>query len=280
VTSDITAAFFEKVKSGTPFRSGHFANGVTISSSVAKSRGADDMRSVKFFQVATLSFRGKLAEAFSRLDGNHRLTATKDDAVRERIAPFCLILCQNQVEFRRFSRSLFHNINYKQVPLTMEHNLQLILEDDELFPDETLQKDPSYGWPYYHARKLHGKLDFDLLPNIKSFIETEPRTFLLRQFEFLTAKRVLGDNENAIKRFKEALGQVNGLFDTSPALKESTNCGLLAVLAYYQLARPAKVPSFVRWVLANHLHLIQNSSAPDLIAIFDKVLAHVCGARR
>lgn len=28
----------------------------------------------------------------------------------------------------------------------------------------------------------------------------------------------------------------------------------------------------MRWVLANHLYLIENSSAPDLISIFDKVL--------
>ena len=68
------------------------------------------------------------------------------------------------------------------------------------------------------------------------------------------------------------MGKVNGLFDASPALKESANCGLLAALAYYQLARPASVASFVRWVLDNHLHLIEDSSSPDFIAIFDKVL--------
>jgi hypothetical protein len=271
-TSETATAFFEKVQSGSPFRSGHFANGVTISSAVSKSRGADDMRSVKFFQTATLSFRGKLAKPFSRLDGNHRLTATKEQAVRERMTPFCLILCRNLRDFRRFSRSLFHNINYKQVPITMEHNLRLILEDEELFPDETLQKDPGFGWPYYHTRKLYGKLDLELLPNIKTFIEVEPRVFLLRQFEFLTARSVLGDNENAVKRFKEALVKVNSLFDNFPALKESTNQGLLAALAYYQVAQHAQVPSFVRWVLANHLHLIKDSSTPDLIAIYDKVL--------
>src|ERR1700674_505225 len=154
----------------------------------------------------------------------------------------------------------------------MEHNLKLILEDAELFPDALLQKDPSFGWPYYHARKLHGKLDLDLLPHIKSFIEEEPRSFLVRQFEFLTTRSVLGDNENAIKRFKATLGKVNSLVDTSPALKDSTNRGLLAALVYFQLAQPAAVSSFVRWVLANHLHLITDSSAPDLIAIFEKVL--------
>lgn len=272
VTSDIAAQFFEKVKAGVPFKSGHFANGISISSSVVNSRGADDMRSVKFFQTGTLSFHGKLSTRFSRLDGNHRLSATKDHLVRERLTPFCLILCQNQTEFRRFSRSLFHNINYKQVPLTMEHNLKLILEDEDLFPNETLQTDPSFGWHYYHARKLDGRLDFELLPNIKAFIETEPRTFLVRQFQLLTEKGVLGGNENAARRFKEAIGKVNSLFDASPALKDSTNQGLLAALTYFQLAHPERVASFVRWVLENHLHLIEQTSSADLIAIFDKVL--------
>jgi hypothetical protein len=272
VTSDLAAAFFEKVKAGAAFKSAAFANGITINSTVSKSQGPDDIRAVKFFQTATLSFRGKLTKPFARLDGNHRLSASKEQLVRDRVTPFCLILCQNRVEFNRFSRALFHSINYKQVPMTMEHNLKLILESVDLFPDELLQKDPSFGWPYYHARKLHGKLDLDLLPNIEPFLRDEPRTFLLRQFEFLIACGVLNDNEYAIKRLKTSLGKVNGLFDTWPALKESKNLGLLAALVYYELRKDALVASFVRWVLENHLQLIENSGASDLIAIFDKVI--------
>ena len=75
-----------------------------------------------------------------------------------------------------------------------------------------------------------------------------------------------------MRRFKEAIGKVNAIFDSSSTLKSSTNRGLLAALTYYQLANPIKVSSFVRWVLANHLHLIKESSVSDLIAIFDKVL--------
>ncbi len=272
VTSDVAADLFAKVKAGQPFKGGRFAQGVIIQSAVSRSRGEDDLRSVKFFQTATLSYRGQLTQPFARLDGNHRLAASKDQTVRDRVAPFCLILCQNQVEFRRFSRSLFHNINYKQVPLTMEHNLKLILEDEDLFPDALLQNDPSFGWPYYLARKLHGKLDIELLPNLAPFLHDEPRTFLLQQFEFLVARAVLADNENAIKRFKESLGKVNSLCDTAPALKDSRNRGLLAALVYYELEKDVPVASFVNWVLDNHLHLIKESGSADLIAIFDKVL--------
>ncbi|RYH21866.1 MAG: hypothetical protein EON54_25430, partial [Alcaligenaceae bacterium] len=233
VTSEVTSELFERVKSGAAFKVGHFAHGVSIQSTVTKSRGAD-IRAVQFFQTATLSIRGgKILQPFARLDGNHRLSATREQAVRERVTPFCLILCQNQLDFRRFSRSLFHNINHKQVPLTMEHNLKLILEDGVLFPDALLQKDPSFGWPYYLTRKLHGKLDFDLLPYLAGFIREDSRSFLLRQFQFLMDKGILGENENALARLKEALGKVNARIGASPTLQESRNQGLLAALAYY-----------------------------------------------
>ena len=77
-----------------------------------------------------------------------------------------------------------------------------LLDDAGLFPDDKLKEHEFLGWLYYHTRKLHGKLDLELLPNLASFLKDEPRTFLLRQFEFLIARSVLGDNENAIKHFK------------------------------------------------------------------------------
>lgn len=114
---------------------------------------------------------------------------------------------------------------------------------------------------------------FDSVGSEEICWEVSKDNFLIRHcIKFLTKKEVLKENENAVKRFKEALGKVNNLFDTFPKLQESKNRGLLAALIYYQLAHPNQINAFVRWVLANHLHLITNSSTPDLIAIFDKVL--------
>jgi hypothetical protein len=159
------------------------------------------------------------------------------------------------------------------VPLPREHNLPLILDDTDLFPDDRLREDPSFGWPYYQARKLHNHLDLELLPNLKNLIETEPRSFLVDQFSYLSEREVLNDNENAVKRFKEALTKANALFDERPALKDTQNRGLLAALLYYLLKSPPSTVSFVRWASDNQLHLIPNSSTPDLLEIFDKVLA-------
>jgi hypothetical protein len=130
------------------------------------------------------------------------------------------VFCRNATEFRRVGSALFHNINYRQVPLPKEHNLRLILDDTDLFSDDKLKEDASFGWPYYQARKLHNHLDLELLPNLKSLIETEPRSFLVDQFSYLTQVGVLNENENAVKRFKEALAIANARFNDLPALKD------------------------------------------------------------
>lgn len=55
-------------------------------------------------------------------------------------------------------------------------------------------------------------------------------------------------------------------------MREKKNTGLLAALVYYKLLPSSPIDSFVRWVLDNHLYLILQSSAGDLIQIFDKIL--------
>jgi hypothetical protein len=264
--------FWAAVTQGQSKRVTRFANGLRVSSAVSKSRKKGDIRAVQFFQTSIVQFDESKGPIFSRIDGNHRLAATKDAQVRERAVPFCIVFCRNATEFRRVSSALFHNINYKQVPLPKEHNLRLILDDPDLFPDDKLKGDPSFGWPYYQARQLHNHIDLDLLPNLRPLIESEMRSFLVDQFSYLGEMGVLNDNENAIKRFKEALTKANALFDEQPALKDTHNRGLLAALLYYVLKGAPATASFVRWVVENHLHHIADSRASDLTQIFDQVL--------
>ncbi len=273
VPSDLVADLFAKVQTGEPFKPGKFAGGLSISSTVTKARKQEDIRAVQYFQVGTLSFEDKPTPLFARLDGNHRLSATDERQVRDRVTPFCLILCQTQTDYRRFSRSLFHNINHKQVPLTMEHNLRLIIEDEALFPDETLKKsEEGFGWPYYLARKLHDRLDFELIPHLEPLFRNEGRTRLLNLFDFLINRKTLGENDNAIRRLKEALVATHSLFDLHPDLRESKNFGLLVACVYFHLDRKVPILAFVRWVIANHLHEIGESNPGDLVAIFQKIM--------
>lgn len=266
------AQLFEKAQAGQPFNNLKFDD-YQISCKAIRTRTDADERAYETFRTATIKLHNRRRYKFARIDGNHRLSATpEDDKFRKYNTPFCLILFRNSKEADRLSRALFHNINYKQIPLTMEENLHLILDDADLFSDEKLKTNAAFGWPYYLARQLHNRLDLDLLPNLKPFIEKEPRTFLVQQFSFLKEKNVLKDNENAIKRFKEAFVKVNALFETYPPLKESSNGGLLAALVYYELQKGVPTASFVRWILDNHLHRIEQTGCEDLIQIYDKVL--------
>lgn len=270
--SDQVTKLRQNVLLGKPFTNLEFDD-YRISNTVRRAKKAEESRAFSFFQTATLNFKKSPQNKFSRIDGNHRLSAVpENEKFRSHNTPFCLILFRNKDEAARFSRVLFHNINFKQVPLTKEQNLKLILDEPGLFPDEKLKTDPFFGLPYYLARQLYNHLDFDLLKNLKQFIEKTPRTFLVEDLTFLLQKKALQENENSIKQFKEALGRVNAVFDRWPALKDSENRGLLAAFLYYDLRPTVRVDSFVHWVLENHLHLIEQSSAEDLIQIFDKVL--------
>lgn len=87
-----------------------------------------------------------------RIDGNHRLSAA-DDVLNDFVVPYCLLIFRDPKENEQYSRAIFHNINAKQTPLNLEENLKVILESNDVFSDEKLKTDPSFGWPYYLARK-------------------------------------------------------------------------------------------------------------------------------
>jgi hypothetical protein len=270
--NESVSLLYENVRSGKPFANLKFPD-YRIACKVQKTKSEIESRQYDNFLSGTLELNTKLSHKFSRIDGNHRLSAsTKDKKFCTYNVPFCLLLFRNQDEAAKFSRALFHNINYKVVPLTMEQNLKLILDDETLFPDEKLKEYEFFGWSYYLARKIYSKLDFEFLPNIKSFLQCDPRTFLVSQFKFLIACRLLNNNENATSRFKKALVKVNSLFDAYVSLKDSINQGLLSALIYYELKNAASIPSFIKWIIKNHLHYIEKLNAEDLIAIFDKVI--------
>lgn len=98
---------------------------------------------------------------------NYRLSAA-DEVTTDFSLPFCLLLFRNPSENDQFTRAIFHNINAKQIPLKLEENLKVILESPQVFSDDTLVQDPSFGWKYYLARKTLQNLDFTYFPAINS----------------------------------------------------------------------------------------------------------------
>lgn len=124
----------------------------------------DPLPRIERLYLAHIKFDETICELI-RIDGNHRLSAANDVA-DDFTLPFCLLLFRNPKENEQFTRAIFHNINAKQIPLSLEENLKVILESEQVFSDEVLKTDNSFGWKYYLARKTVRAVDLSFLPQL------------------------------------------------------------------------------------------------------------------
>lgn len=240
-----------------------------------------------------------------RIDGNHRLSAVsgvKPGEANYRLeTPFCIVLHQDPELARQFEKVVFHNINAKQIPLTSEENLRLILEDgsDALFSDDVLLSNPSFGPTYLMARKLLPELDQKFLGGLKKHFENR-YTLALGLTQFLSSRdKGLGSADTAdavgtqIPRLREAIKKANGMYeDAQHAQLRSAAChGVLTAAVYFALKNDgAQLPAFARWVTNNridrlkpsgtsrglgyHYHLGQTQAvdASSLVEVFESIL--------
>lgn len=154
-----------------------------------------------------------------RIDGNHRLSAY-DLSENDYNTPFCILLFKSENEYKRFSRAIFHNINAKQVPLTLEHNRKVIIEGTETFPDDTLFSDPSFGPQYYLTRKTIQSIDLAYFPNVNTYIGRAPATFFIDLYGFLLGNHTIDASSKELA--DEAITLVKGkLTEIEQALSES-----------------------------------------------------------
>lgn len=241
-----------------------------------------------------------------RIDGNHRLSAAKDLKPHEANyglpTPFCIVLHDEPTEAQRFEKVVFHNINAKQIPLTSEENLRLILQTGEgaLFADSDLLGKPSFGPAYYLARKLLPQFNAEFLGGLAKHFDNR-HTLALALAQFLIAKDSdLKQAANAaaldaqVPRLREALKTVNAVYEEPHRnrLRESGCHGVLVAFAFFALKNAGKqLPAFARWVMSNridrlapatttrglgyHYHLgrTQAVDAASLVEVFESVLS-------
>jgi len=213
-----------------------------------------------------------------RIDGNHRLCAAQDlkagDSTYALETPFCIVLHEDPTEKQRFEKVVFHNINAKQIPLTSEENLRLILQDGDgaLFSDDDLLTKPSFGPAYYLARKLLPTFDVAFLSGLAKHFK-DKHTLALGLAQFLLAKQVLGGNDvttlqSEVERLRKALIEVNALYiaDAAQRLRDCACHGVLTAFVYFALRNGGKqLPAFARWVESNRIdRLSPNGSTGSL----------------
>lgn len=266
-----------------------------LSYAVASRMSSRDARNLELYRRATIAIKDSAINSnsfnkFHRIDGNHRLSILNDDLeiklTPEKIqryqnlnVPFCLVLFHDDENLQRFSRVLFHNINYRQIALTMEQSLKQILEDKELFTNDTLFQ--TFGAEYLLASKVLESWDMAMIPNIAKVIDSNTndlvtkRTFLLKTFENLIENELVLTNEDDIDKevikFKSKLSAINSLYDHQN-LGEQRNAGLLSAFFYYAYQNAANLQVFKNWVLENHIYQTQDTQAKEIIKIFDCVL--------
>ncbi len=241
-------------------------------------RGTMDSRTPNLLRVASLNvpdalLSRKVQLPFFRIDGNHRLSAAAKHATfKDLMTPYCILLFQADAEGTRHSKTIFHNINSKAVPLTPEENLKIILGDETLWPDAVL-KDPSvFGWEYFFARHLAKKIQDDYLEAIKHLL-ADKRAVLVELSRFLLHRKAIAAKESELEKVFACVKKVNALYAGDDSLKINACAGLLVAFAYFCLtdAEYHRLDPFRYWVKGNHLAAVRGMDAATLVEVFEKV---------
>lgn len=283
------------VLAGKPFRSN--VNDIRITVKPLKYKTTGDVRAVVASQLATLSVPDDLLPTAStedftrdqvgkrqktplfRIDGNHRLSAADmKQEFRDVLAPFCIILFGTGEEDKRTSKTIFHNINSKHIPLTREEIYKIVLDDTDLFSDATLKDSPSFGNHMLLARRAMPLLEPSAVPSLKGLF-SDKRTMLVDLFQLLISKKLLPKTAATAPALESALATVHTLYQQENELTANANPGLFHAFMYYALtdAKNRRLGPFTQWVKGNHLAAMKTTDAHGLIEIFDRV--HTAKAR-
>lgn len=242
----------------------------------------DDIRNKGKYRSATLNFlqahqrRIETQKPFTRIDGNHRISASlgADERIRKLNVPFCIVFFRSEEEERKYSRILFHNINYKSIPLAMEDSLKLILDDTVTFDDDELKDSSAFGWEYYFARQIKQEDIRSYFPNISGVLDDKFRSAFLKLFELLLKNDVLIEEDTEIDKVKEALGYLDTSIYDNSELKDSKNIAVFSAFLYYQLKAPELINFLKSWVLKNEIYNIDELEPNSIIKIMDNIASH------
>lgn len=264
--------FHSELRSGQTWNKSIGGFQISVSQNVTKNvlNTFDPLPRIDRINVAHLKF-DETDHKITRIDGNHRLsaaTSVKDDFM----VPFCLLLFQNPAENEQYSRAIFHNINAKQVPLNLEENLKVILESDEVFSDEKLKTDPSFGWAYYLARKISQQENFEEYPFINLLIRGIKYTYLLQVCQLLIKNQTLPRADEAVNSFHEQLPQIEAALQEAQLHVIPNNLAVIGAISFYKLTNATKYQHFLSWVKENSITRVPGLHMNDLIQILTRYM--------
>lgn len=216
----------------------------------------------------------KNPQPFSRIDGNHRLLAAEKSTnpkVENMVAPFCLLLGSDSVEFDKAMKVFFYNINTKTIPLTSEQNLKVLIDDQINFPNEELREIFNGEYPV-KTRELKEKVKPEIFTNIQHILRDNSRTYCNNIFMYLLSNGE--DSSKVVEKVINSLQAVNTLYGSEPRLKANESIGILTAFLYYHVREEsAKFDMFKNWILNNQIFNVEEVSAESLINIFDEIIS-------
>jgi hypothetical protein len=270
-----------RVLAGKKFKSN--VDGISVSVKDISYQGREDARSASKLKIGSLAIPKNLESVkpspLFRIDGNHRLSAADGGTEFKGImAPFCVILFGTGADDTRSSKTIFHNINSKSIPLTFEENYRIVLDDVALFPDHTLRDSPSFGWPFLLARKANPSIEPDAVPALKGVLK-HPRTALVDLFKLLIEKKAIPKSAAKLPDVQDCFKKVEAIYAADADLRSKYCPGLFHALVYFCLTDPERkmLKPFKQWVVGNRLAALKETDAHALIEIFESI--HTAKAR-
>ncbi len=180
----------------------------------------------------------KTDEKLTRIDGNHRLSAYEQnkDSYGDLLFPFCIVLFDAEDDLKK-QNIIFHNINFKQIPLTKEKSLEILFKDN-VYNDDELK---SLGLEYVITKKILNKIeknkkDYNKLPFL-NYQDTPKRTFMFDAVSFLCKKtNIKTDFEHNEKEVLDKLCKnlKNISLIYKEQYKEKGSIAMFSCLLYYQ----------------------------------------------
>lgn len=226
------------------------------------------IRFQKSTELATITINEDIKESlFNRVDGNHRLSAASiKDEFKEYITPFCIIILSDDFYDNQKDKIIFHNINFKSIPLEEEHILKIFLDDEESFSDDFL-KGSSLGWEYYLSRKIIAYANE--FKNIKVIKNGDAhRTIIKNIVKILLDKNIVKKEDKSTEKIVETLREIDLMCKSKPVL--GNNNGVFSALVILQIEKPSLTDAYIKWVENNLVYSIQEISTTSLLDIFSK----------
>ena len=238
---------------------------IKIEQTVSKSQKGD------FKGLKLASFTIKEENLLLRIDGNHRLSAIDQSDKRDYQVPFCLILFSDSDVDNKQQSVIFHYLNSRGVPLTLEENLLAIFQKNRFSNDEIQRH---FGKSFLFAKDLFESVDEEHIPHIAEFCKKEKcRCSLLKNITELLNEH-LGENCSAAT-IKSKIHKVEDIIANSEDIKNHLSVSLLTVMCIFAVKDNGKwFTAFINWIKGNRLYQLQNINPQSMIDLFEQIYSN------